>query len=217
MPGSKKNILILAFIGLVLGALTVYWLSGIDRSQIQYWLERTGIWAPILYIAIYIVSTLFLLPSTALNLLSGAVFGPLLGMGLTTIAAILSGMIAFIIARTMGLTILPGKLPVRLQIINAEIRQGGALYMFAICLFPVFPYGLVNLAAGLSSIRFKDYILGLSLGTLLGVSPFVFLGSTGLKALRTGEILPLIGSLMLIGSLVIGANWYRRRRKRDLF
>jgi uncharacterized membrane protein YdjX (TVP38/TMEM64 family) len=217
MPSSKKNILILAFIGLVLGALTVYWLSGIDRSQIQYWLERTGIWAPILYIAIYIVSTLFLLPSTALNLLSGAVFGPLLGMGLTTIAAILSGMIAFIIARTMGLTILPGKLPVRLQIINAEIRQGGALYMFAICLFPVFPYGLVNLAAGLSSIRFKDYILGLSLGTLLGVSPFVFLGSTGLKALRTGEILPLIGSLMLIGSLVIGANWYRRRRKRDLF
>jgi uncharacterized membrane protein YdjX (TVP38/TMEM64 family) len=216
MPRYKQSMLLLAFISLTLGVLTIYWLSGIDRSQIQYWLEQTGIWTPILYIAIYIVSTLFLLPSTALNLVSGAVFGPLLGIGLTTIAAIISGAIAFIAARAMGQTILSGKLPGGLQIINSEIRQGGGFYMFAICLFPVFPYGLVNLAAGLSSIRFKDYILGLSLGTLLGVSPFVFLGSTGLKALQTGEMLPLIGSFMVIGSLVAGATWYRRHRKGNL-
>jgi uncharacterized membrane protein YdjX (TVP38/TMEM64 family) len=65
----------------------------------------------------------------------------------------------------------------------------------------------------LSSIRSKDYVLGLSLGTLLGVSLFVFLGSTIFKALQTGEMLPLIGSFMLFGSLVAGATWYHRHRK----
>jgi FtsZ-interacting cell division protein ZipA len=31
--------------------------------------------------------------------------------------------------------------------------------------------------------------------------------------MKTGNILPLVGSLALIGLLVFGATWYRRRRQ----
>jgi uncharacterized membrane protein YdjX (TVP38/TMEM64 family) len=83
--------------------------------------------------------------------------------------------------------------------------------MFAIRLVPIMPYGLVNFAAGLTSISFKDYVLGTTIGTVPSVLPFVLLGSSGLKALNTGDVLPLVGALALTGILVGGSTWYRRR------
>ena len=59
---------------------------------------------------------------------------------------------------------------------------------------------------------FKDYLLGTVLGTVPGILPFVLLGSFGLKALRTGDALPLVGALSLTGVLVAISTWYRRRR-----
>ena len=64
----------------------------------------------------------------------------------------------------------------------------------------------------MTSISFKDYLIGTALGTVPGILPFVLLGSSGLKAIRTGEVLPLVGALALIGMLVGGSTWYRRRR-----
>jgi uncharacterized membrane protein YdjX (TVP38/TMEM64 family) len=96
---------------------------------------------------------------------------------------------------------------------DAEMLQGGLFYMFAIRLLPIIPYGLVNFAAGLTSIQFRDYLLGTIIGTIPGVLPFVMLGSSGLQAMRTGDFLPLIGALCLTGLLVGGATWYRHRRQ----
>ncbi|NES71723.1 MAG: LPXTG cell wall anchor domain-containing protein, partial [Okeania sp. SIO2D1] len=59
---------------------------------------------------------------------------------------------------------------------------------------------------------FRDYLLGTAMGTIPGVLPFVMLGSSGIKAIQTGDVLPLLGALGLIGVLVGGATWYRRRR-----
>jgi uncharacterized membrane protein YdjX (TVP38/TMEM64 family) len=80
-------------------------------------------------------------------------------------------------------------------------------------LLPIIPYGLVNFAAGLSSIRFRDYFWGTTLGTVLGVLPFVMLGTFGLRALTTGDILPMVGALGLISILVALGTWYHHRGK----
>jgi uncharacterized membrane protein YdjX (TVP38/TMEM64 family) len=105
------------------------------------------------------------------------------------------------------------KLAGRWQAMDAEMRQGGLFYMSAIRLLPIIPYGLVNFAAGLTSIRFRDYLLGTIIGTVPGVLPFVMLGSSGLQAMRNGDVLPMVGALALTGLLVGGATWYRRRRQ----
>jgi LPXTG-motif cell wall-anchored protein len=36
---------------------------------------------------------------------------------------------------------------------------------------------------------------------------------SGLRALKSGDVLPLMGALGLTGLLVGGATWYRRRRQ----
>lgn len=213
MLSFKKGIFLLTIACLVATGLAVYLLGGISPVELQGWLKQAGVWAPIIYILLYIVSTVLVLPSTALNLTGGAIFGPWLGTLWTSIGAVIAAVVAFIFARTVGREFIAQKLAGRLQAIDAEMIQGGLFYMFAIRLQPIIPYGLVNFAAGLTSIRFRDYFLGTILGTVPGVLPFVMLGSYGLRALKTGDVLPLMGALALIGMLVGGATWYRHRRR----
>ncbi|MBD2254144.1 TVP38/TMEM64 family protein [Nostoc parmelioides] len=212
MLNAKTSFALLMAVCLIATGVTGYLLGGINPELIQAWLKAAGIWAPVTYVAVYVVATILILPSTALNLTGGAIFGPWMGTFWTSVGAIIAAIAAFIFARTVGREIVAQRLAGRWQAIDAEVRQGAIFYMFAIRLMPILPYGLVNFAAGLTSISFKDYLIGTALGTVPGILPFVLLGSSGLKAIRTGEVLPLFGALALIGMLVGGSTWYRRRR-----
>jgi uncharacterized membrane protein YdjX (TVP38/TMEM64 family) len=90
-------------------------------------------------------------------------------------------------------------------------------YIFAMRLLPLIPYGIVSYAAGLTSVRFRDYILATIPGTVLGILPFVLIGSSGAHVFRTGKFLPLIVAFGLTGMLIAGGNFYRssKRRNRD--
>jgi uncharacterized membrane protein YdjX (TVP38/TMEM64 family) len=208
----KTGIFLLTLVCLVATGLAVYLLGGINPAQLQAWLKAAGIWAPIIYVVLYIVATVLVLPSTALNLTGGAIFGPWLGTAWTSVGAIVAAVVAFAFTRTVGREAVAQRLAGRWRAMDAEVRRGGLFYMFAIRLVPIMPYGLVNFAAGLTSVSFKDYLLGTTLGTVPSVLPFVLLGSSGLKALRTGDVLPLVGALALTGMLVAGSTWYRQRR-----
>lgn len=208
----KSGIFLLTLVCIVATGLAVYLLGGIDQAQLQQWLKQGGIWTPVIYIALYTLATVLVLPSTVLNLTGGAIFGPWLGTLWASIAAVIAAIVAFAFTRTVGRDLVAEKLATRWQSMDAEVRQGGLFYMFAIRLLPIIPYGLVNFAAGLTSIRFQDYLLGTILGTVPGILPFVLIGSSGLRAMKTGDVLPLLGALGLTGMLVAGATWYRRRR-----
>ena len=212
MWNFKTTIVLLTVVCIIATGLAIYWLGGIEPARIQAWLKSAGVWAPVIYIVLYVVATVLVLPSTALNLTGGAIFGFWLGTAWTSIAAIVAAIVSFTFTRTVGREAVAKRLAGRWQAMDAEVRRGGVFYMFAIRLIPIMPYGLVNFAAGLTSVSFKDYLLGTTLGTVPSVLPFVLLGSSGLKALSTGDILPLVGALALTGILVAGSTWYRRRR-----
>jgi uncharacterized membrane protein YdjX (TVP38/TMEM64 family) len=208
----KKNFFLLTIICIIATGIGVLVVGGIDHQQLQTWLAKMGIFAPIIYIILYAIATLLILPSTPLNLTGGAIFGLGWGTVWTTIAALVAAIAAFVFTRTVGRELVTQKLAGRWQAVDAEIRQGGLFYMFAIRLLPIIPYGLVNFTAGLTSIKFKDYLLGTLFGTVPGVLPFVMLGS-GITQMSQGNILPLLCALTLTGMLVGGATWYRHRRK----
>ena len=208
----KSSIFLLTIICIVATGVGIYLLGGIDQEKLQEWLQQLGIWAPIIYISLYTLGTLLILPSTPLNLTGGAIFGIWWGTLWTTVAAVVAAVVAFAFTRSIGRELIAKKLAGRWEAIDAEIHQGGLFYMFAIRLLPIIPYGLVNFTAGLTSIRYRDYLAGTILGTVPGVLPFVMMGA-GLQALSQGKILPLMFALALTGMLVGGATWYRRRRQ----
>jgi uncharacterized membrane protein YdjX (TVP38/TMEM64 family) len=209
---TKNFILILTFICIITTAIGVYLLGGIKPEVLQSWLESLGIWSPIIYILLYTFGTILILPSTPLNLCGGALFGVWWGTFWTAIAAMIAAIIAFAFTRTVGRDYIAKKFVGQWEALDAELHQGGLFYMFAIRLLPIVPYGIVNFAAGLSSIRFRDYLIGTALGTVPGILPFVMMGS-GLQALGQGDMMPLMIAFTLAGMLVGVATWYRRRRQ----
>jgi uncharacterized membrane protein YdjX (TVP38/TMEM64 family) len=207
---SKPTIIAIGIFCIVATVIGVYLIGSVNPKQLQLWLQQMGIWAPILYILIYSIATICILPSTPLNLSGGAIFGSTWGTVWTSIAAILAAVISFIFSRTIGRKLVERKLAGKWQSIDREMYEGGFFYMFAIRLLPLIPYGIVNFAAGLTSIKFRDYFFGTLLGTVPGILPFVMMGA-GLTALKQGDVLPLLVALALIGMLVGTATWYRRR------
>ncbi len=210
---GKNFLLILTLTTLMITGVFFYFVRGINSETLQLWLETTGIWTPIFFMVVYTVLTLLILPTTPLNLAGGVIFGPWLGLLWTSLASIASALIGFAFTRTYGRKLIAHRLVGYWQAMDAEIAHGGLFYIFAIRLLPIIPCGIVNLAAGLTAVTFKDYSLGTILGTIPGLFPFILLGSTGVKAIQTGEILPLLGAFTLSGLLVGVATWYRRRRR----
>lgn len=208
----KHSIVLLTVFCIIATGISVVIIAGIDRQQLHVWLETMGVFAPLIYIVLYTVGTLLILPSTPLNLTGGAIFGIWWGTLWTTIAALVAAIAAFAFTRTVGRELVAQKLAGRWDAVDAEIRQGGLFYLFAIRLLPIIPYGIVNFVAGLTSIKFKDYLTGTILGTLPGILPFVMMGA-GISQLSQGKILPLMCAFALTGILVGGATWYRRRRQ----
>ena len=209
---SKATIIAIALFCIIATAIGIYLLGGINQKELQLWLQKMGIWAPILYILIYSIATICILPSTPLNLTGGAIFGSVWGTVWTSIAAILAAMLSFGFSRTIGRNLVKKRLAGKWQSLDREMHQGGFFYMFAIRLLPLIPYGLVNFVAGLTSIKFRDYFFGTLLGTVPGILPFVMMGA-GLTALKQGDVFPLLIALALTGILVGTATWYRRHNR----
>ena len=207
---SRITVVAIALVCIIATIVGIYLLGGINQQELQLWLQKMGIWAPILYILIYSIATICILPSTPLNLSGGAIFGSVWGTVWTSIAAILAAVLSFAFSRSIGRNFVEKKLAGKWQLIDREMHQGGFFYMFAIRLLPLIPYGMVNFAAGLTSIKFRDYFLGTFLGTVPGILPFVMMGA-GLTALKQGDVLPLLVALALTGMLVGTATRYRRR------
>lgn len=209
MPKLKQSLILLAIFCIIATGIGVLAIDNVDR-QLQIWLETMGVFAPVIYIVLYTVGTLLILPSTPLNLTGGAIFGIWWGTLWTTLAALVAAIATFAFTRTIGRELVTQKLAGRWRAVDAEIRQGGLFYLFAIRLLPIIPYGIVNFVAGLTSIKFKDYLIGTLLGTLPGVLPFVMMGA-GITELSQGNILPLMAAFALTGILVGGATWYRQK------
>ncbi len=213
MKRKNYKFIFLIIICLLSTVVSIAFFGKIDPNEIQSWLDALGIWGPVIYILLYTISTLLVLPSTTLNLMGGALFGLWMGTLWTTLAALAAAVVAFGFTRTLGQRQVRDRFSGSWQTLDTELRKGGLFYMAAIRLLPIIPYGLVNYAAGLTSITFRDYIVGTSIGTLPGIIPFVLLGSTGATALKTGEIFPLLSALGLTGLMVGGATWYRRHQQ----
>jgi uncharacterized membrane protein YdjX (TVP38/TMEM64 family) len=208
---ARTLVLGLTLVCLGLTVVAAYWLGGIDRHILAHWLTQHGWWAPLLYVSVYTIATFFLLPSTPLNLVGGAVFGVYWGTLWTTIGAVLAAILCFWFSRTWGRSFIQQRFSGRWQQLDREIAEGGLFYMIAVRLLPLLPYGLVNFGAGVSGVKFKDYLLGTLIGTTPGLLPFILMGD-GLTDLRRGDMWHLTIASTLIAFLVAGSTWYRRRR-----
>lgn len=152
------------------------------------------------FMAIYIVQTALSLPGAAiLSLAAGAIFGSVMGTVYANIAATIGATLAFLVTRYLLRDVVLNKFGAKLEGINRELEQRGFNYLLFLRLVPLFPFFLINLAAGLTRLPLRTFFFG----TMLGIIPGGFVYVNAGASLATIDSLSGIASPRVLGSFAL--------------
>lgn len=165
------------------------------------------------FMAIYIIQTALALPGAViLSLSAGAIFGPLLGTVYAVSAASIGATLSFLVTRYLLRDAVLSKFGSKLEGINKELEERGINYLLFLRLVPLFPFFLINLAAGLTRLPLRTFVLGTFLGIIPGGFVFVNAGASLAGINRLGDIASprVLGSFALLGLFALIPALYAR-------
>ena len=186
MKNKLWKFLLLVFI--VAGiTLVVTYRDQLDASVIQNWIEEAGNAAPLLFMFVYIVGTVFFFPGAVLTLLGGALFGPVLGTAYNLTAATIGAMLSFLVARYLASDWVEKKTGGKLKQLMNGVESEGWRFVAFVRLVPLFPFNLLNYGLGLTKIKFAHYSIATYIFMLPGAIAYTYLGYIGKEAATGGE------------------------------
>ena len=221
MNAERKFLFACLIFALVIYAFLAFGLFELltDLPHLLTLIRQSGLFGYSLYILLFIIATLFLLPGSILVIAGGIVFGPLLGTLLSLIAATLASSCSFLLARWLGRDLLLKYVghSHTFQAIEKGIARNGIDFLILTRLIPLFPYNIQNYAYGLTTITFWPYTLISALTTLPGIVIYTVMAS---DLANEGITLRFILQLCLAGLalfiLVQLAKLYARHKHVDL-
>ncbi len=152
------------------------------------------------FMTLYIVQTALSLPGAAiLSLAAGAIFGSIMGTVYANIAATTGATLAFLVTRYLLRDVVLNRFGGKLEGMNRELEERGFGYLLFLRLVPLFPFFLINLAAGLTRIPLRTFFFG----TLLGIIPGGFVYVNAGASLASIDSLSGIASPRVLGSFAL--------------
>lgn len=136
-------------------------------------LDRAGIWAPIVYMFFYAFGVCLFLPGTLLTALGAAIFGAYMGFLYVWVGAMLGASAAFFIGRTLGREFAASLVGDKLRKYDDAVERNGFATVLYLRLV-YFPFTPMNFGMGLTKVRFWDYFAGTGLGIIVGTFIFTF-------------------------------------------
>lgn len=165
--------------------------------QMRAWAQSVGVAAPLLFLLGHALVTVAPVPRTVFTLAAGLLFGPLLGVGLSVVATMLSAALAFGLVRRLAGGLVRPHLDHRiLRAVDARLRRRGWLAVASLRLIPAVPFSMLNYCCALSSISFRHYLAGTA-GIVPGSVAVVVLGDA-----LTGTTSPTLLAVSLAAGAV---------------
>jgi pyruvate/2-oxoglutarate dehydrogenase complex dihydrolipoamide dehydrogenase (E3) component/uncharacterized membrane protein YdjX (TVP38/TMEM64 family) len=155
-----------------------------------------------IFFAIYVAVTGLSLPGAAImTLVAGAIFGLLWGTVIVSFASAIGATLAFLGSRFLFREAIQRKFASSLAAINRGIDKEGPFYLFALRLVPAFPFFVINLVMGLTSMKTRTFYWVSQLGMLAGTLVYVNAGTQIARVESlAGLVSPgLLGSFVLLG------------------
>lgn len=163
----KQEIKFLGFLVI----LFLIWYTGryfqIDSQAIQAALVKLPLfYSGILYVFLYVIVTFFIFFSKDIFWLMGAVlFGAVFSTLFICIAEIINAGILFYLARRFGRAYIEKSVSKKYQHLDEKLGRINLFWLFIFRAAPLIPYRFLDLAMGLTKIRFRNYLLVVVLGT----------------------------------------------------
>jgi len=173
------------------------------------------------YFVLYVVVAALSLPgATALTLAGGALFGMWIGLVTVSFASTNGATLACVVARFILRDWVQNRFGDRLKAINEGIKREGAFYLFTLRLVPLFPFFVINLAMGLTSMPLRTFYWVSQVGMLAGTAVYV---NAGKELARIDSLSGIMSPRLLLSFAVLGLfplmvkrllNLYRSRSGR---
>ncbi len=186
------------------------------------WVQSLGYVGAIAFILIYIVATVTLIPGSLLTLGAGAIFGITWGSVYVFAGAILGETCAFLLGRYLARDWVLAKIAQNetFTALDKALNQEGLKIILLTRLSPIFPFGLLNYAFGVTGISLKDYFLG-SIGMIPMTIAYVYFGSLAGDLAKIGDAAELANpelqwAIRIVGLIAtIAATFYITRVARQ--
>ncbi len=201
---------------LVLLVFALIWNSGqfregLDIEHVIFALRQAGqdYGLPIA-IAGFALASILAVPLVFLTILSIVAFGPILGSITTLVGGGIGSAISFSIGRRLGEEVVRQLAGNRVNAISERLGHRGILAAAALRMVPVAPFAIVNMIAGTSHIRLRDFLIG----SMLGMTPGTIAFALFVDNLHAALSNPGQGSLVLVGLtllLIILGVWIAKK------
>lgn len=154
------------------------------------------------FFGVYVLAAALSFPGASiLTLAAGAMFGLGLGLLLVSFASSVGALLAFWVSRYMLRDFVKQRFGKMLQPVNEGLAKDGTFYLLTLRLVPVFPFWLINLLMGLTSIGSRKFYAVSQIGMLVGTAVYVNAGTQLAAIGSASDVLSpgLLGSLVLLG------------------
>ena len=154
------------------------------------------------YFCIYVLVTSLSLPGAlVLTVAGGAIFGVVYGTIIVSFASTIGATLAFLAARFVLRDFVCQKFGNRMQAIDAGMAKNGIFYLFTLRLVPIFPFFMINMLMGLTTIKAWHFFVISQVAMFLGTVLYVNAGDQIAHLQALGDILSpgLLVSFALLG------------------
>jgi len=151
--------------------------------------EQNPSYTMLLFSCAYVYKQTFAVPgSVFLNLLAGALYGPIIGFALASILTAIGATNCYLLSRTFGKSYVLRRFPDRVESFHRKIEENrDSLFFFLLFLriFPMSPNWFMNIVAPLVGIPINLFFLSV----LIGLMPYNFV------CVQTGSVMSQISSI----------------------
>ncbi len=167
--------------------------AGGEIPRFAAWVAAQGAWAPVAYVAGYVVLTIVFVPGALMTMAAGVIFGLGAGTVYAFVGEVLGGVASFWLARSVARPWIEPRLArsLRFGVLDRTVALQGRRIVTMLRLSPAIPFNVLNYALGLTRIRFVDYLIA-SFAMLPGAFLYVYYGRLlgDVAALASGAPVP---------------------------
>ena len=174
-----KYLILIIFICIVLYFVFRYkkQLAELNIGDIRRYVLSYGKFSDVMFILIYTLKPIFfIIPASLMSILAGNIFGPHKALMLSMIGCFGSGTVAFFLSRILGRSFVDKLLKGKSMTLDSNVENHGFKIMLIMRLSFIFPYDPLSYAAGLTKMKYRDFILGTLIGVLPEMVSYSFMG-----------------------------------------
>jgi len=210
----RKQWLSVAGIIIFLITMTLLWrftplANGINQDSISNLAEaiKNLPFSPLIILVCFTIASLLAFPVTLLIIASVVTFGPWWGSFYALIGSTLGALSGFAIGSLVGKNLIERLTGSAISRLSRRLAKKGVLSVITVRIIPVAPFTIINLIAGASHIKIRDFFIGSVIGMLPGIITLTLFADSLVETMKHPEprqVMILIGVMALVVVVTIG-------------